>query len=141
MGIMADAVLAAGGDVLGVIPQQLMRQEVGHTGLPRLEVVADMPGRKTRMIEAADGFLVLPGGFGTLDELFEVVTLRQIGLHTKPIVLCDPFDYWGPMLEACRGLVAAGLANQRDLASMEQFPTMAQALDRLGEDPIAGSGS
>jgi uncharacterized protein (TIGR00730 family) len=140
MGVLADAVLAAGGDVLGVIPQQLMRQEVGHTGLPRLEVVADMPVRKTRMIEAADGFLILPGGFGTLDELFEVVTLRQIGLHAKPIVLCDPFNYWGPMLEACRGLVAAGLASERDLASMEPFPTAAQALDRLGEDADAEIG-
>ena len=121
MGELADAALAAGGEVLGVIPQQLVRKEAGHTGLQQLEVVADMPVRKTRMIEAADGFLVLPGGFGTLDELFEVVTLRQIGVHAKPIVLCDPADYWGPLLTACRGLVDAGLVHAKDLASIEQF--------------------
>jgi uncharacterized protein (TIGR00730 family) len=137
MGELADAALAAGGQVLGVIPQQLVKQEVGHTGLQRLEVVADMPVRKTRMIDVADGFLVLPGGFGTLDELFEVVTLRQIGLHAKPIVLCDPFNYWGRLLEACRGLVEAGLANPRDLDSIEQFSSVQQALDRLGEEPLA----
>jgi uncharacterized protein (TIGR00730 family) len=134
MGEMADAALAAGGEVLGVIPQQLMRTEIGHTGLQRLEVVADMPVRKTRMIAVADGFLVLPGGFGTLDELFEVVTLRQIGMHTKPIVLCDPDNYWGKMLDACRGLVSAGLASPGDFASMEQFSTVGEAMDRLGEE-------
>lgn len=133
MGEMADAALAAGGEVLGIIPQQLVRKEVGHTGLQRLEIVADMPVRKTRMIEVADGFLVLPGGFGTLDELFEVVTLRQIGMHAKPIVLCDPADYWGAVLRACQGLVDAGLANQGDFDGMEQFPTVAAALDRLAQ--------
>ena len=137
MGEMANAALAAGGEVLGVIPQQLMRREVGHTGLQQLEIVDDMPVRKTRMIAVADGFLVLPGGFGTLDELFEVVTLRQIGLHAKPIVLCDPGNYWGPMLAACQGLVDAGLANVRDFVTMEQFPTVAQALDRLAGDGAA----
>ncbi len=136
MGEMADAALAAGGEVLGVIPQQLVRQEVGHTGLQRLEIVADMPVRKTRMIEAADGFLVLPGGFGTLDELFEVVTLRQIGMHAKPIVLCDPGNYWGALLEACRGLVTAGLANVRDFDAIEQYGSVREALERLGEDRL-----
>ena len=131
MGVLADSALAAGGEVLGVIPQQLVHQEAGHTGLQRLEIVSDMPVRKTRMIAVADGFLVLPGGFGTLDELFEVVTLRQIGLHAKPIVLCDPDNYWGRMLGACQGLVDAGLANARDFVTIEQFPTVAQALDRL----------
>lgn len=135
MGAMADAALAAGGEVLGVIPRQLVSKEVGHTGLQRLEIVADMAVRKTRMIAAADGFLVLPGGFGTLDELFEVVTLRQLGIHAKPIVLCDPGNYWGAMLAACRGLVSAGLASSVDLASMEQFATVTAALDRLGDDP------
>jgi uncharacterized protein (TIGR00730 family) len=132
MGEMADAALAAGGEVMGIIPQQLVRKEVGHTGLQKLEIVADMPVRKTRMIEVADGFLILPGGFGTLDELFEVVTLRQIGMHAKPIVLCDPADYWSPMLRACQGLVDAGLASQGDFNSMEKFATVAEALDRLG---------
>ena len=141
MGEMADAALAAGGEVLGVIPQQLMRTEIGHTGLQRLEVVADMPVRKTRMIAVADGFLVLPGGFGTLDELFEVVTLRQIGMHTKPIVLCDPADYWGKMLDACGGLVAAGLVSPADFASIERYPTVRQAMDRLSEEGMGQEGA
>ncbi len=141
MGEMADAALAAGGEVLGVIPQQLVHREVGHTGLQRLEIVADMPVRKTRMIEVADGFLALPGGFGTLDELFEVVTLRQIGMHAKPIVLCDPGNYWGPMLAACQGLVDAGLANAKDFLTMEQFPTVAQALDRLARDDASAAAT
>lgn len=134
MGELANAALAAGGDVLGVIPQQLMKKEAAHTGLQQLEIVADMPVRKTRMIGAADGFLILPGGFGTLDELFEVVTLRQIGMHAKPIVLCDPANYWGPLLAACQSLVDAGLVHPRDFNSMEQFRTVAEALDRLGRD-------
>jgi uncharacterized protein (TIGR00730 family) len=138
MGEMANAALAAGGDVLGVIPQQLVKKEAGHTGLQQLEIVADMPVRKTRMIAVADGFLILPGGFGTLDELFEVVTLRQIGLHAKPIVLCDPANYWGPMLAACQGLVDAGLAHPRDFNSIEQFGSVDEALDRLGRDDLPG---
>ena len=136
MGDVADGALSAGGRVYGVIPDALMRREVGHAGLTRLEVVSGMAERKERMIAVADGFLTLPGGFGTLDELFEVVTLRQIGLHRKPIVLCDPGNYWGPLLGACGGLVAAGLANPVDLASIESFPTIDEALDRLAAAPL-----
>lgn len=138
MGEVAHAALAAGGRVLGVIPESLMRREVGHTGLTRLEVVADMAIRKTRMLAVADGFLTLPGGFGTLDELFEVVTLRQIGQHAKPIVLCDPGGYWKPMLAACQGLVAAGLANAVDLAAIQSVISVPTALDLLGDAPLAG---
>ncbi|MGE0798190.1 MAG: TIGR00730 family Rossman fold protein [Lautropia sp.] len=137
MGELADAALAHGGRVLGVIPQRLLAKEVGHDGLSRLEVVTDMAVRKTRMIAVADGFLILPGGFGTLDELFEIVTLRQIGLHRKPIVLCDPGGYWEPLLAACGGLVAAGLASPVDLASMEVCRSPREALDRLGEGPLS----
>ena len=139
MGELADAALAAGGRVLGVIPELLMRMEVGHAGLQQLEIVADMPTRKTRMIEVADGFLVLPGGFGTLDELFEVVTLRQIGLHSKPIAFCDPGNYWGPMRAACAGLVAAGLASPADLDGMETFTTVDATLDRLATFPVGAA--
>jgi uncharacterized protein (TIGR00730 family) len=131
MGELANAALAAGGEVLGIIPQQLVRQEVGHTGLQRLEIVADMATRKTRMIEVAHGFLALPGGFGTLDELFEVVTLRQIGMHAKPIALCDPMGYWSPLLVACQGMVDAGLARQVDLDSMTHCRSVEAALDAL----------
>ena len=128
----ADAALAAGGEVIGVIPDLLMKREVGHTGLTRLEIVDDMAIRKTRMIELADGFLTLPGGFGTLDELFEVVTLRQLGQHAKPIVLADPGGYWQPMMAACEAMARSGLVAARDLAMIEVAPSVSDALDRLG---------
>lgn len=131
MRVVADAVLAGGGEVIGVIPDLLMQREVGHTGVTRLEIVPDMAVRKTRMIELADGFLTLPGGFGTLDELFEVVTLRQLGQHGKPIVLADPTGYWQPLLAACDAMRAAGLIADRDLAMIESRPTVAEALDCL----------
>lgn len=97
MGAIADAVMAAGGRVTGVIPDFLMRDEVGHTELTALEVVETMHERKARMAELADAFVILPGGLGTLEELFEIVTWRQLGLHDKPIVAVDPDGYWDPL--------------------------------------------
>ena len=131
----ADAALAAGGEVIGVIPDLLMQREVGHTGLTRLEIVDDMAVRKTRMLELSDGFLTLPGGFGTLDELFEVVTLRQLGQHAKPIVLADPGGYWQPMMAACAAMSRTGLIAERDLALIDVCPTVETALDRLATGP------
>jgi uncharacterized protein (TIGR00730 family) len=84
MGIVADAVLEAGGEVIGVIPEQLVEWEVAHKGLTRLEVVANMHERKARMFDLSDGFVALPGGFGTLDEMFEMLTWRQLGIGDKP---------------------------------------------------------
>lgn len=84
MGIVADAVLEHGGEVVGVIPEQLVQWEVAHTGVTRLEVVANMHERKARMFDLADAFVALPGGFGTLDEMFEMLTWRQLGLGRKP---------------------------------------------------------
>ena len=95
--------------------------------------------RKVMFIKYSQGFIVLPGGFGTLDELFEVVTLRQIGLHSKPIAFCDPGNYWGPMRAACAGLVAAGLASPADLDGMETFTTVDAALDRLATFPVGAA--
>ena len=95
MGIVADAALAAGGEVVGVITEQLVGAEVAHTGLTRLEVTTSMHERKARLTQLADGFLVLPGGFGTLDELAEVLTWNQLGIIAKPVVLVDVDGYWG----------------------------------------------
>lgn len=99
MGIVADAVIAHGGGSLGVMPESLTEKEVGHAGLDRLEVVPDMLSRKRRMIELADGFITLPGGLGTLDELFEVLTWSQLGLIDKPLVLLDDNHYFQAILE------------------------------------------
>ena len=132
MGVLADAALAAGGEVIGVIPGVLMAREVGHRGLTRLEVVADMQLRKQRMIALSDAFLTLPGGLGTLDELFEVLTLRQLGEHAKPIVAVSDRGYFDALAATLRDLVVHGLAAERDVAALELHPTVAAALARLG---------
>lgn len=102
MGVVADAALAAGGEVHGVIPRALVDAELAHPGLTRLEVVADMHERKMRMADLADAFVALPGGAGTLEELFEAWTWLQLGLHRKPVSLYDVDGYWtslGAMLD------------------------------------------
>jgi len=98
MGLLADAALAAGGRVIGVIPIKLHDREVAHRGLSELIVVPDMQERKRRMFELADAVAVLPGGLGTLDEAFEAITLRQLGLTATPIALVNTDGYWEPLL-------------------------------------------
>jgi hypothetical protein len=98
MGIVADAVLEAGGDVVGVIPQQLVEWEVAHRGVTRLEIVGSMHERKARMFDLADGFVALPGGFGTLDEMFEMLTWRQLGLGEKPCAFLDVDGFYAPLI-------------------------------------------
>ena len=98
MGIVADAVLAAGGEVVGVIPEQLVNWEVAHKGVTRLEVVANMHERKKRMFDLSDAFVALPGGFGTLDEMFEMLTWRQLGLGRKPCAFLDVEGFWQPLM-------------------------------------------
>jgi hypothetical protein len=108
MGVLADAALAAGGEVIGVIPGGLFAAEVPHPGLTRLEVVASMHERKALMADLADGFAALPGGIGTLDELFEILTWRQLGLHDKPVALVDVGGFWDELVSMLDGMTAAG---------------------------------
>ncbi|MCB1185124.1 TIGR00730 family Rossman fold protein [bacterium] len=108
MGVVADACLAAGGQVTGVIPEALMRWEVGHEGLTRLEVVDSMHTRKARMAELSDGFIALPGGLGTFEELFEILTWAQLGFHRKPAGLLDVEGYYAPLLTMLDRGVAEG---------------------------------
>ena len=98
MGIVADAALAAGGEVVGVIPEQLVNWEVAHRGVTRLEVVANMHERKARMFDLSDAFVALPGGFGTMDEMFEMLTWRQLGLGDKPCAFLDVNGFWQPLM-------------------------------------------
>lgn len=98
MGAVADAAIAGGGHVIGVIPELLSGSEIAHPGLTRLEVVATMHRRKARMARLADAFLVLPGGYGTLDELMEIVTWKQLRLHGKPCILINTAGYWDGLL-------------------------------------------
>jgi uncharacterized protein (TIGR00730 family) len=97
MGVIADAVLAAGGEVVGIIPQQLADREVAHRGLTELHVVRSMHERKHMMAELADAFVAMPGGYGTLDELCEVLGWAQLAIHEKPIILLDTAEYWQPL--------------------------------------------
>jgi uncharacterized protein (TIGR00730 family) len=98
MGAVADAALAAGGEVIGVIPEDLMAREVGHHGLSELQVVGSMHERKLRMAELSDGFVALPGGIGTIEELVEVWTWSQLGIHAKPCGLLEVAGYYRPLL-------------------------------------------
>lgn len=108
MGIIADAVMRQGGSATGVIPQILMDKEVGHHGLTALHVVKDMHERKAMMAELSDGFIAMPGGFGTLEELFEILTWAQLGLHTKPIGLLNVNGYYDGLISFIDYQVAQG---------------------------------
>ena len=108
MGILADACLAAGGRVVGVIPRALMEWEVGHEGLTRLEIVDSMHTRKARMAELAEGFIALPGGMGTFEELFEILSWAQLGFHAKPVALLDVEAYYAPLVQMLERGVGEG---------------------------------
>lgn len=139
MGAIADAALAAGAEVVGVIPRNLMRQEIPHRGLTDLRVVADMHERKAEMAALADGFLVLPGGAGTLEEFFEVWTWAQLGLHAKPIGLVDVDGYYQPLLRFVEHIVDAGFLRPEyaDMLAVDSDPVA--LLDRFdGYRPPGG---
>ncbi len=131
MGALANGALLAGGQVLGIIPRKLLAREMAHSGIQQMEIVDDMAVRKNRMVEVSDGFLSLPGGLGTLDELFEVMTLRQIGYHDKPSVLFNLDGYYSELLQALQGFVGKGLVDRRELDRLLIATSVAQALDQL----------
>ncbi|EHR59668.1 LOG family protein [Saccharomonospora cyanea] len=116
MGVVADAVLEAGGEVIGVIPKHLMRAEIAHHGLTKLHVVEDMHERKATMARLSDGFVALPGGAGTLEELFEVWTWAQLGLHAKPVGLLDVRGYYSKMAEFLDHMVGEGFLGESSRA-------------------------
>ena len=112
MGQIADAALAGGGQVIGVIPEHLQIQEKGHHGVTELHVVASMHERKNLMFELSDAFVILPGGFGTLDEAFEMLTWRQLHLHDKPILFLNIDGYWTPFAKLVDHFIAEGFARE-----------------------------
>lgn len=131
MGVAADATLAAGGTVFGVIPQNLLDKEVGHTGLTELRVVANMHERKTLMFERADAFVALAGGIGTFEELFEIWTWHQLGVHSKPFGLLNTDGYYDALITMLDHMVTQGFLSQavRDLLQVGTDP--AELLGRL----------
>ncbi|HKE37270.1 MAG TPA: TIGR00730 family Rossman fold protein, partial [Candidatus Baltobacteraceae bacterium] len=114
MGAVADAALAAGGEVVGVIPQALSRVEIEHPGLTALHVVGSMHERKALMASSSDGFIALPGGFGTMDEFCEMLTWRQLGIHDKPVGLLNQDGYYDALLGLFDAMVARGFLSTSD---------------------------
>lgn len=108
MGAAADGALSAGGRVIGIIPEHLMEREAAHKGVTEMVVVESMHVRKQKMFERADAFCILPGGLGTLDETFEIITWKQLGLHDKPVVLLNLYGFWQPLLEMVERQVEGG---------------------------------
>jgi uncharacterized protein (TIGR00730 family) len=128
MGAVADAALAAGAEVIGVLPAVLDGREIAHTGLTALELVPTMHERKARMADLADAFLVLPGGYGTLDELLEAVTWAQLGLHAKPVILINTAGYWNGLLAFLDTTVEAGFLKQRNRELLRVAASAGQAV-------------
>lgn len=137
MGRLADAALEAGGEVIGVIPQALVDMEVAHDGLADLRIVASMHERKAVMADLADAFIALPGGIGTLDELAEVLTWAQLGLHSKPIGLLDVDGYFAPLLSYLDGAVQAGFLQpmHRSMLLVEDDPQQLLVAFRTYQPP------
>ena len=132
MGDVADAALSEGGRVTGVIPAGLFSREVGHTGLTRLHEVATMHERKQLMYDLSDAFVALPGGLGTLDELAEVATWSQLGLHAKPVVLLDVDSFWEPLIAQFDRMVSAGLLKPVNRDLIRRTTSARQALAAAG---------
>jgi uncharacterized protein (TIGR00730 family) len=131
MGALADAALAAGGEVIGVIPQELVDRELAHGGLTELHVVGSLHERKALMAELADAFVALPGGFGTLDELLEQLTWLQLGLHAKPVGLLDADEFWRPLVALARHATDEGFVREADLAAIAVAADAESLLERL----------
>ena len=131
MGLVADAAIAAGGEVVGVLPQNLVEREVGHEGLTRLELVETMHERKARMAELADAFVALPGGVGTLDEVVEAMSWAHLGLHTKPVVVYDVDGFWRPLLSLLDRMVAGGYVAAEARATLQVVASPEELLDLL----------
>jgi uncharacterized protein (TIGR00730 family) len=133
MGVLADTAMAAGGDVIGVIPEGLLAREVGHRGLSDLRVVANMHERKALMADLADAFVAAPGGVGTLEELVEVYTWSQLGIHAKPVGLLDTNGYWEPLAAWLDHAVEQRFLRPEHRAMLLSAPEPAELLDLLAD--------
>ena len=137
MGALADGALAAGGEVIGIMPKHLVDREVAHTGLTTLHVVSSMHERKALLAELSDGFLAMPGGLGTMEELFEIWTWGQLGLHRKPYGVLNVAGFYGPLLAFLDHAVREGFVRQeyRDLLAVDTEPAALVARMEAMEPP------
>jgi uncharacterized protein (TIGR00730 family) len=134
MGIVADAALAGGAEVIGVLPAVLAGREIAHGGLTRLEMAGTMHERKARMAQLCDAFLILPGGYGTLDEMLEAVTWAQLGLHAKPIILINTAGFWDGMLAFLDSAVTAGFLMSENRGLLHVAESAAAAMELAVRD-------
>jgi hypothetical protein len=137
MGRLADAALGAGATVTGVITRQLVEFEVAHAGLSALHVVETMHERKQRMTDLCDAFLILPGGFGTMDETFEAITWRQLGIHSKPIVLLNHDRFFAPLVTFLQNAAEARFIRPQHLSLFSVAESVQEALEMLAESAAA----
>jgi uncharacterized protein (TIGR00730 family) len=137
MGVLANSALKAGGKVVGVIPRFLLQREAGHPALTETVVVENMHERKLQMFERCDAVVVLPGGLGTLEEFFEILSWRTLGLHTKPIVIVDLDGYWQPLAALLRSCVEGGFAERAHLDVVAFIDSLDQLLPTLAAMPRA----
>jgi uncharacterized protein (TIGR00730 family) len=133
MGAMADSALRAGGEVIGVIPEHLMTREIGHKQLTKLHIVRSMHERKALMADLSDAFIALPGGFGTLEEFFEVLTWSQLGLHAKPCGLINVLGYYTPLLAMLDHAVEQRFLKRQNRALVLSGETPSELLQALGD--------
>lgn len=137
MGLLADATLAAGGFVTGIIPARLRDAELAHEGATELVVVDTMHERKQAMAERADAFAILPGGIGTLDEMFEILSWKQLQLHAKPIFVVDIGGYWAPLRQLLDHIVVMGFAREQTRGLLQVVPNVADLMAALSKEPTA----
>jgi len=133
MGAVADAALSGGAEVIGVLPEILSGSEIAHRGLTRLEMVPSMHERKARMVKLADAFLMLPGGYGTLDEMMEIVTWKQLRLHAKPCILINTSGYWDGLLAFLDRAVDAGFLKAENRRLLEVVATAGEGVALLNQ--------
>ncbi len=131
MGAVADGVLSGGGEVIGVIPEFLTKREVAHSGLSEMLVTHSMHSRKQRMFELSDAFIMMPGGLGTLDEIVEIITWRQLELHDRPILICDIAGSAKPVIDAIESIINLGFVEPTARDLYEVFDGPAALLERL----------
>ncbi len=141
MGEVADAAVRAGGTVIGVIPDFLKQREVAHDDISELIVTPDMHTRKRRMFELSDAFVSFAGGLGTLDETFEILTWRQLGLHDKPVLICDVGGAAGPLLATIEGAIAMGFARPETRALYDVRDGVPAALEWLRSRDVPGGAA
>ncbi len=135
MGLVADSALAAGSKVVGIIPQHIQAREIEHTDLSELHIVDSMHIRKQMMVDKGDAFVILAGGLGTLDEFFEILTWKQLGLHDKPVVMVNINGYWTKMVEAIKYIADQKFMRDEDLGMFQVVDTVAEVVAALERAP------